>query len=70
MQDADVETLLLSLFARQAYELRVHLRSYGLDATDVEVAERVVDNAARHISRVQRERERLRSSLERLLTLH
>ena len=70
MLDADVDTLLVSLFARQAHELRAHLRSYWLDATNLELAERVIDDAARHISRVQRERERLRSRLERMLRLH
>ena len=66
----DADTLLLSLFTRQAHELRAHLRFYGVTASNRELAERVVEDAARHISRVRRGRDGLRSRLERLLTAY
>ena len=60
--------LLLSLFERQARELFVQMQHHGVHATASYLAERVVDEAARHLTRVRQDRDYLRFRLEALLT--
>jgi len=62
------DSLLLSFFERLAQELFVQMQHHGVHATASYVAERVVDDAARHLTRVRQDRDSLQFRLEALLT--
>jgi hypothetical protein len=64
------DSLLLSLFERQANALFACSRIYGVHVTAGSVAGRVVDDASRYITRVRLNRDDLRLRLEQLLTVH
>ncbi len=61
------DTLLLALFERQAHALLDCTHHRGSRITIADLARWVIDDAARHIGRVQRNREQLRTRLQERL---